>query len=74
MPKTETRLTDIQKQKWQEFCQSCSISEANMLRMMICKVSPDAANANVLKENKTNKITIRLSDENLKKTGFQGKN
>ena len=67
MPKTEAVLSCDEKQGWKEFCHSHSMSEAEMLRMIIHKVSPDAANATSTKQCRTNKITIRLSDENIHK-------
>ncbi|RLV58553.1 plasmid mobilization relaxosome protein MobC [Parashewanella curva] len=67
MPKTEAVLSNNEKHNWQEFCQSHSMSEAEMLRMMIHKVAPEAANACQTKQCRTNKITIRLSTENVQK-------
>ena len=69
----KTLLTEMEKANWQQFCQLHGMSESEMLRMLINRVSPEAANTSCFKENKTNKITIRLSSENHKKLSHRAK-
>ncbi len=69
----KTQLTEIEKANWKQFCQLHGMSESEMLRMLINRVSPEAANTSYFKENKTNKITIRLSNENHKKLSHRAK-
>ena len=73
MPKTEVILTEIEKQNWREYCLEQGSSEADMLRMLIHQLAPDATNTDGFKEIKCNKITIRLSDENLNKLSYRAK-
>ncbi|MBM7073263.1 plasmid mobilization relaxosome protein MobC [Shewanella sp. 202IG2-18] len=69
----KTRLSDTEKINWQGFCQSCGISQSNMLRMMINRVAPiDSANSS-FQEVKTNRITIRFTSDNLKKIAYKAK-
>ena len=73
MPKTEVILTEIEKQNWREYCLNQGSSEADTLRMLIHQLSPDASSLDGFKEIKSNKITIRLSNENLQKLSYRAK-
>lgn len=73
MPKTEVILSEIEKQNWREYYLNQGSSEADMLRMLIHQLAPDAANLNCFKEIKNNKVTIRLSNENLQKLTHRAK-
>ncbi|RLV58104.1 plasmid mobilization relaxosome protein MobC [Parashewanella curva] len=73
MPKTEVHLEPDEKSHWQEYCRSHSMSEAQMLRMLINKASPLAANTDNFKESRTNKVTIRLDSQNHKKLSMLAK-
>lgn len=63
MPRIEARLTDAEKDAWRAFCQARSVSEADMLRLMIQRVSGGevAIAFSGLDAHKSEKITIRLS-------------
>ncbi|WP_133405978.1 hypothetical protein [Parashewanella tropica] len=70
---TKTLLSEIEKSNWKQFCHSHGMSEAEMLRMLINRVSPEASNTEDFKAIRNNKITIRLSAENLKKLSCRAK-
>lgn len=63
MPRIEARLTPDEKEAWRRFCQARGVSEADMLRLMIERVSggevPVAFSG--LTDNKSEKLTLRLS-------------
>lgn len=58
----ERRVTKEQKEAWQAFCHAQGVSESDMLGLMIQKVTAGAIAFDLkgLKENKTDKLTIRL--------------
>ncbi|MBM7073486.1 plasmid mobilization relaxosome protein MobC [Shewanella sp. 202IG2-18] len=70
---TKTLLTEVEKSNWKNFCQSHGMSESEMLRMLINRVAPEASNTDNFRENRNNKITIRLSNENHKKLSYRAK-
>lgn len=67
MPRIETRVSESEKQAWKNFCEVNGLSEAAMLKFIIEKVSGghvDFERRN-LKEKKSNKITLRLTDNEM---------
>ncbi|ARS53523.1 plasmid mobilization relaxosome protein MobC [Kushneria konosiri] len=75
MKVAKTRLTNDEKIAWHQFCQANHVSESEMLRMMIQKVSGSTsdAGADVNHEPKSDKITVRLASENFKKVGVKAR-
>ncbi len=71
MARVEIRLSDIEKSNWQQYCRSNGVSESNMMRMLMNKAAPDIADICEFKEAKTNKVTIRLSNEDMNKLAVQ---
>ncbi len=69
----KTLLSDLEKQNWQQFCDDCGISQSNMLRMMINKVTPDTGCDDDFKEVKTDHVTIRFTNKLLKRISHQAK-
>lgn len=68
MKVTRTRLTDDEKAAWNQFCRARHVSESEMLRIMIRKVSgcaPHAASSSA--ESKSEKVTVRLAPGDFKK-------
>ncbi len=63
----KTRLSDTEKSNWQQFCKDSGISQSNMLRMMINKVSPEAGNDCDFYELKTDRVSVRLTQHCLEK-------
>lgn len=65
MPRAETRLTDDEKKAWRKFCQDRSVSESDMLRLMINQVSGGEGEAGTSdqEEKKTEQISIRISSK-----------
>jgi predicted DNA binding CopG/RHH family protein len=63
MQRVVTRLKDDEKTAWQNFCRDRSISESDMLRMMIKQVSIGevATESPGIVEKKSEKITIRIT-------------
>ncbi|EKF9266343.1 plasmid mobilization relaxosome protein MobC [Escherichia coli] len=62
-PRIVKTVTEEQKKAWKGFCDDQGISESDMLGLMIEKVTGGkiAFGSKGLKENKTDKLTIRLS-------------
>ncbi|MGB0893809.1 MAG: plasmid mobilization protein [Parashewanella sp.] len=69
----KTRLSDDEKINWQGFCQSCGISQSDMLRMMINRVAPNDSINSDFQEVRTNRITIRFTSDNLNKITYKAK-
>ncbi len=67
----KTRLSDIEKSNWQQFCKDSGISQSNMLRMMINKVTPEAGNDGEINELKTDRVSVRLTKHCLQKVQQQ---
>lgn len=65
MPRAETRLTDDEKKAWRDFCQDRSVSESDMLRLMIKQVSGGEGEAGTpdQEEKKIEQISIRISSK-----------
>lgn len=63
MQRVVTRLQDDEKTAWQNFCRDRSISESDMLRMMIKKISDGEPpeKSSTQDEKKSEKITIRIT-------------
>lgn len=65
MPRAETRLSDDAKKAWVQFCKANKLSEADMLRKMIERVTDGRTYAPVedasAAEPKTSKITMRFT-------------
>ncbi|MCL1080203.1 plasmid mobilization relaxosome protein MobC [Parashewanella spongiae] len=70
---TKTLLSEVEKSNWKNFCNSHGMSEAEMLRMLINRVSPEASNTDHFRENRNDKVTVRLSNENHKKLSYRAK-
>ena len=67
----KTRLSDTEKSNWQQFCKDSGISQSNMLRMMINKVTPEAGNDSEINELKTDRVSVRLTKHCLQKVQQQ---
>ena len=67
----KTRLPKDEKLKWQQFCQDSGISQSNMLRMMINKVTPEAGIDNEINELKTDRVSVRLTKHSLQRVQQQ---
>ncbi|MBM7072421.1 plasmid mobilization relaxosome protein MobC [Shewanella sp. 202IG2-18] len=63
----KTRLSDNEKLNWQQFCKDSGMSQSNMLRMMINKVTPEAGNDADINELKTDRVSVRLTNHCLQK-------
>lgn len=66
----KTRLSEIEKKAWQNFCKANNLSESDMLRMMIQRVSNADVPINfpgLNDDKKVRKVTIRLTEYENKK-------
>ena len=68
---TRTRLTPDEKRAWQQFCRFHNLSEADMLRRMIQKVTDGQVPIEfpALKAPKSEKVTIRLREADHRRMG-----
>lgn len=61
MKVTRARLTEDEKKAWQNFCQASHVSESEMLRIMIRKVTGCAPHTAASRaELKSEKVTVRF--------------
>lgn len=61
----KTRLSETEKKAWKSFCRMNNVSESDMLRMMIQRVSNEVIpikSTDLSHDKKTSKITIRLTE------------
>ena len=73
MARVEIRLTDDEKSSWKQYCHDLGVTESGMMRQLIKSATPDVANTDDFKPARTNKITIRLSDNEIEKLEAQAK-
>ena len=64
MPRAETRLSEDTKRAWAKFCKDSGMSEADMLRKMIERVTGGVATSEDAEPNepKSGKITMRFTE------------